>query len=133
MNRFQIAFFGLIFFTAGVGFGAWLKPAFQTAEAPTAPALQAPALQAPAPQVSLGEVTELVDRLKAVAYKPNGDWYENGINLTFTGFDVALKIKTKNGNEYNARARQLKDVVSMIADPAGDLRAALQGWNTSAK
>lgn len=85
------------------------------------------------PQVTLGEVTDLIDRLKVVAADPNGEWYRNGISLTFTGLDVTIKLKTKNGNEYNARARQLKDAVQMIADPAPDVRSALKGFNAEAK
>ncbi len=77
--------------------------------------------------VSLGEVTDLIDRLKPLAYEPEGSW--RGVRITFTGAGAEVKITTKDGNEYTGAGKTLNAATTMI--DSSRIREALQGWQHS--
>ncbi len=81
-----------------------------------------------APLVGLSEVSDLINRLKPLAKDPDREWYANGVELTFYGKGVYIKLKQPNGNEYHGRANSLKEAVARLTTPSEEIRAALSGW-----
>lgn len=77
--------------------------------------------------VKVGEVSDLIERLRPLAKEPDRRW--GGIEITFTGAEVSIKLTTKDDNEYNGRAKTLKEAVSRITDPSSTIREALRGWD----
>ena len=91
----------------------------------------------PAPSIAqsatLGEVSDLIGRLKPLAKEPNAAWYSNGIKITFYGKGVAIELKTPNGNEYHGRADTLREAVARITSPSAEIQKALEGWAAPAE
>lgn len=99
----------------GIALGAAVIYAFT-------PAL--PAVVDVKPQVSIGDVTSLIDRLKPLAERPDDDW--RGVTVTITGASAAVEIRTKDGNEYKGKGKTLRDAAKMI--DSSRIRDALNGW-----
>jgi hypothetical protein len=78
--------------------------------------------------VGQAEVSDLIERLKPLAKDPNGAWYSNGIQVSFTGSDVRITLKMPNDNEYHGEAKTLTEAVSRITSPSKDISDALLGW-----
>lgn len=74
---------------------------------------------------TIGEVSDLIERLKPLARDPSSDW--NGVKVTFTGASVSLNITMREGNEYTAKSATLKDAVAAI--DSAKIKQALQGWS----
>jgi len=79
------------------------------------------------PQVTIGEVTDLIERLKPLAKEPESSW--RGVRITFTGAGAEVKITTKDDNEYTGAGKTLKAAATMI--DSSRIREVLQGWNGS--
>lgn len=78
------------------------------------------------PPVTIGKVSNLIERLKPLAERPNDDW--RGVAVTITGASAKVDIKTKDGNEYTGKGKTLPDAVRMI--DSSKIRDALTGWGT---
>lgn len=100
----------------GAVFGLAVAAAISGRETPPIP---------PAPaQMTLGEVTSLIDRLKPLSERPNEDW--RGVSVTITGASAKVEIHTKDGNQYTGKGPTLEAAVKMI--DSTKIRDALQGW-----
>lgn len=107
----------VLVFCMGAAIGSWAMYSVtpKAAIAPPAPER---------PQVASGDVTDLIERLKPLAERPNEDWH--GVSVTITGASAKVEIKTKDGNEYSGKGKSLPDAVRMI--DSLKIRDALQGW-----
>lgn len=81
----------------------------------------------PQETVSLGEVTDLITRLRPLA-KDSTHRY-GGLSVIFYGAGVKIELERPNGNKYVGEATTLVEAVARIMTPAEDVRAALDGWH----
>jgi hypothetical protein len=81
------------------------------------------------PPTSDAEVADLIARLAPLSKNPNGEWYDAGLTVTFSGQrSVRIQLKTPDGDEYNGKATTLKDAAKRITEPSVRIKEALQGW-----
>lgn len=76
-------------------------------------------------QVSIGEVTDLIDRLKPLVEYPDQDW--RGVSVTITGASARIELRTKDGNEYVGKGKTLQAAATML--DSAKIREALSGWS----
>ena len=108
--------FGFVGVAVGIAFGVGFVEGSKPATAPPTP-------------IGIAEVSDLLTHLKPLVKEPNGPWYNNGVELTFYGRGVHLKLKLPNGNEYHGRANTLREAVARITEPSVDIQNALKGWS----
>jgi hypothetical protein len=87
-----------------------------------------PRIPASKENVSIGEVTDLINRLRPFARDPDSEW--RGITVKLTGASAKVEIYTKEGTEMSGGGTTLKGAVSVLQDSA-KLKLALDGWGVS--
>lgn len=81
------------------------------------------------PQTKDSEVSDLIARLAPLAKKPDGEWYDTGLTVKFSGRrSVHIELKTPDGNEYHGKAATLQEAAKRITEPSAKINEALQGW-----
>lgn len=79
--------------------------------------------------ISIGEVSDLINRLKPFTQYPNDkSWYRSGITLIFYSNSIELKLKTKNENEYKSVGSTLDEVVTNFSVPSDAIKKSLECW-----
>lgn len=92
----------------------------------TEPAL--PARSIP-PSTTDSEVADLIARLAPLSKKPDGEWYETGLEIRFLGRRrVRIDLKTPDGDEYHGTAFSLQEAAKRITEPSTRIKEALEGW-----
>lgn len=81
------------------------------------------------PQTSSAEVSGLIARLAPLSKNPDGEWYNTGLTVTFSGTrSVQIQLKTPDGDEYHGKAATLAEAAKRITEPSTRIKEALQGW-----
>lgn len=109
---------GVLMLCIGIGVGAMAIYLTLPQDVPAAP-------QKPQPSVAMGDVTDLINRLKPLAERPEEDWH--GVRVTITGGSAEVEITTTDGNKYTGKAKTLKSAATMI--DSSRIREALGGWS----
>lgn len=76
-------------------------------------------------QVSIGDVTDLIDRLRPFTRDPTSEW--GGVRVTITGVSARVEFRTKESLDFGGGGPTLKDAVAVLQDSA-KLKDALAGW-----
>lgn len=84
-----------------------------------------PVAAAPAKVVTLGEVTDLIERLSPFARDPSREY--GGVTVTITGVSAKVSLETIDYKTVSGGGRTLKEAVSVLQD-SDRLKPALAGW-----